>query len=150
MRYIFVLFAFCLTGCASSLQDIEYKPVSVFDTVINLEHVEWEIPEPKKPDVTYDNDKVILNREQFAQLIDLYKYADARRQDVDRLILMSNAVIEERNELLKLAKEYEIALNASQYNLSQERSDRKSEEQATSLQLTLLRLLAATAIGFAL
>lgn len=150
MKYLLVVIMICLTGCASSLPDIDYVPVNNLETVLPIEKVKWEIPSPKKPDVTYTDDYVILNREQFAQVIDLYKYALAQRQDADRLISMSNAVIKERNELLALAKQYEEALNASQFNLSQERSDRQAEEQAKSLQLLLLRLVAAGAIGYAL
>lgn len=154
MRKIILLLAFVLVGC-NSLPEIPDSSKTSIQQIPRVESLTWEKVEvPAKPQITVkvvEEKKVaVLDNKGMADLIKLYKGAQTRTEEVNSLIAVLNRTIDERNKLLELAKAEELRSNGLAKDLSAEREARIHEQRAADLQITITRVIALIAVGFAL
>lgn len=155
MKKIFLLVAFLLVGCGSNLERIPDNSKTAIQQIPRVENLTWEkIEAPVKPEITVrkidDKKYATLDNKGMADLIKLYSGAKNRTEEVNQLIVVLNRTIDERNKLLDLAKAEELRSNGLAKDLAEEREARIREQKASDLQLTITRLIAMVAIGFAL
>lgn len=154
MRKIILLLAFVLVGC-NSLPEIPDSSKTSIQSIPRVESLTWEKVEvPAKPEVTVkvvgDKKVAVLDNKGMADLITLYRSSKKRTDEVNTLVDVLNKTIEERNKLLDLAKAEELRSNALAKDLSAEREARINEQKAADLQITITRVIALIAVGFAL
>lgn len=154
MRKIILLLAFVLVGC-SGLDRIPEQPKTSIQSIPRVESLTWEkVSVPAKPEITVkvveDKKVAVLDNKGMADLITLYRSSQKRTDEVNTLIDVLNKTIEERNKLLDLAKAEELRSNGLAKDLSAEREARINEQKAADLQITITRVIALIAIGFAL
>lgn len=154
MRKIILLLAFVLVGC-SGLDRIPEQPKTSIQSIPRVESLTWEkAVVPAKPEITVkvveDRKVAVLDNKGMADLIRLYSSAKERTGEVNSLIDVLNRTIDERNKLLDLAKAEELRSNGLAKDLSAEREARINEQKAADLQITITRVIALIAIGFAL
>lgn len=151
MRLLLILL---LTGC-SSLSSIPEQNKNSIQDIPKVEKLTWERVEvPAKPAIQVqtieDKRYATLDKQGMTDLIKLYSGAKDRTEEVNSLVQVLNKNIEERNRLLELAKAEELRSNALAKDLSNEREERIREQRSNSLQLTITRIVALVAMGFAL
>jgi len=151
---IFILVVFLLCGC-SNLSSIQEKETTSIQQIPRVEKLTWDkVTVPDKPAITVkkidDKKYAVLDNKGMTDLIKLYSNAQNRTAEVNSLVDVLNKTIEERNKLLDLAKAEELRSNGLSKDLSAEREARISDQKSADLQLTITRLIAAIAIGFAL
>lgn len=154
MRKIILLLAFVLAGC-SGLDRIPEQPKTSIQSIPRVESLTWEkVSVPAKPEITVkvveDKKVAVLDNKGMADLITLYRSSQKRTDEVNTLVDVLNKTIEERNKLLDLAKAEELRSNGLAKDLSAEREARINEQKAADLQITITRVIALIAIGFAL
>jgi len=154
MRKIILLLAFVLVGC-NSLPEIPDSSKTSIQSIPRVESLTWEkVDVPAKPKITLkeiEEKKVaVLDNKGMADLIKLYSSAKDRTSEVNSLVAVLNRTIDERNKLLDLAKAEELRSNALAKDLSAEREARINEQRAADLQITITRVIALIAVGFAL
>lgn len=154
MRKIILLLAFVLAGC-SGLDRIPEQPKTSIQSIPRVESLTWEkVAVPAKPEITVkvveDKKVAVLDNKGMADLITLYRSSQKRTDEVNTLVDVLNKTIEERNKLLDLAKAEELRSNGLAKDLSAEREARINEQKAADLQITITRVIALIAIGFAL
>lgn len=154
MRKIILLLAFVLVGC-NSLPEIPDSSKTSIQSIPRVESLTWEkVDVPAKPKITLkeiEEKKVaVLDNKGMADLIKLYSSAKDRTSEVNSLVAVLNRTIDERNKLLDLAKAEELRSNALAKDLSAEREARINEQKAADLQITITRVIALIAVGFAL
>jgi PBP1b-binding outer membrane lipoprotein LpoB len=154
MRKIILLLAFVLVGC-SGLDRIPEQPKTSIQSIPRVESLTWEkVSVPAKPEITVkvveDKKVAVLDNKGMADLITLYRSSQKRTDEVNTLVDVLNKTIEERNKLLDLAKAEELRSNGLAKDLSAEREARINEQKAADLQITITRVIALIAIGFAL
>lgn len=155
MKKLILLFAFLLVGCGSDLASIKDNQKTTLQDVPRVESLTWEKVEvPAKPEITVrtleDKKYATLDNKGMADLIKLYSGAKNRTDEVNQLIVVLNKTIDERNKLLDLAKSEELRSNGLSKDLSAEREARIADQKSANLQLTITRLIALIAVGFAL
>lgn len=154
MRKIILLLAFVLVGC-NSLPEIPDSSKTSIQSIPRVESLTWEkVDVPAKPKITLkeieDKKVAVLDNKGMADLIKLYSSAKDRTSEVNSLVAVLNRTIDERNKLLDLAKAEELRSNALAKDLSAEREARINEQRAADLQITITRVIALIAVGFAL
>lgn len=154
MKILILLCAFVLCGC-SGLGSIPDQQKTTMQQIPRVERLTWEKVEvPAKPEVTvkvFEGKKLAtLDNKGMADLIKLYSAAKNRTDETNQLIVVLNKTIDERNKLLELAQAEELRSNGLAKDLTAEREARIREQKAADLQLTITRLIAIVAVGFAL
>ncbi len=154
MKKLILLCAFVLCGC-SGLNNIPDQQKTTMQQIPRVEKLTWEKVEvPAKPEVTvkvFEGKKLAtLDNKGMADLIKLYSAAKNRTDETNQLIVVLNKTIDERNKLLELAQAEELRSNGLAKDLTAEREARIREQKAADLQLTITRLIAIVAVGFAL
>ncbi|AXG67442.1 putative membrane protein [Dickeya phage vB_DsoM_JA33] len=155
MKKLILLVAFLLVGCGVNLNKIPEQEKTSIQQIPRVENLTWEKVEvPPKPEITVkkfeDKKLATLDNKGMADLIKLYSGAKNRTEEVNSLVVVLNKTIDERNKLLDLAKSEELRSNALAKDLSAEREARIADQKAADLQLTITRLIALIAIGFAI
>lgn len=154
MKKIILLVAFVLVGC-SGLKEIPNQSKASIQQIPRIESLTWEkVVVPAKPEIALkeigEKKVAVLDNKGMADLIKLYSSAKDRTAEVNSLVDVLNRTIDERNKLLDLAKAEELRSNGLAKDLSAEREARISEQRAADLQLTITRVIALIAVGFAL
>jgi len=154
MKILILLCAFVLCGC-SGLGAIPDQQKTTMQQIPRVERLTWDKVEvPAKPEVTvkvFEGKKLAtLDNKGMADLIKLYSAAKNRTDETNQLIVVLNKTIDERNKLLELAQAEELRSNGLAKDLTAEREARIREQKAADLQLTITRLIAIVAVGFAL
>lgn len=154
MRLILVLICLALAGC-SSMNEISVPTKATIQQIPVVEKLVWDKAQlPTKPKieikVVEEQQVAVLNKQGMQDLIALYSSAKNRTEETNKLVDVLNHTIDERNALLRLAQAEELRSNGLALDLEQERKARIADQKSADLQLTVTRLIAAIAIGFAL
>lgn len=117
-RLVTLLLCVMLAACSTFSADRKAQEPAALAKLLPIEHVTWDkVETPPKPridllDDLSDKSKVAtLSEQAVRRTIGLYEAASDRTNDVNRLVDVTNTVIDERNALLGTAQSMEVDLN---------------------------------------
>lgn len=135
-------------GCSTN-QKPEYVTSTNIANIAQVPNLPYsQKPIPPKPQITLVGDKVELDKRGLVDLVNLYKEAKTNTNERNDLLKAVNKVIDERNQLLTVAKAEEARANGLGKQLQVEQADHESDNLRNSIELNITRAaFAILAIG---
>ena len=144
---IILMLLLLLGGCAS--QSTPHQPQNQIADIKALPQVDSVLRQvPDKPAVTIAGNSVQLDKRGMVDLVNLYKGAKDVTAERNQLVLGLNKVIDERNQLLRVAKLEEVRSNDLSKQLDAEIEGRNQDRFWKDLELNITRAaLVLVAVG---
>ena len=144
---IILMLLLLLGGCA--YQPLTHQPQNQIADIKPLPQVDSVLRQvPDKPAVTIIGDGVQLDRRGMVDLVNLYKGAKDITNERNQLVVGLNRVIDERNQLLRVAKLEEGRANDLSKQLDAEIDGRTQDRFWKDLELNITRAaLVLIAVG---
>ena len=136
----------CIHRECTSTPDVPAQKYTQIQQIPKLDKLAVpEVVQPVKPKVTVakvDGQSVaVLDKQGMRDLISLYSDAKANAESKAQLVTVANKVIDERNDLLVLAKQEEIRGNELRQQLADSKSEQDKDRLYNAIELNATRLL---------
>jgi hypothetical protein len=141
-----ILLSILLVGCSSQIP--VHQDQNSIAAIAPLPSVTTNIADtPTKPQVQIVGNHVELNKQGMVDLVNLYKDAKTNTNERNQLVLTVNKVIDERNQLLVVAKQEELRANSLGQQLDSEIKSHRDDNFWNSVELNITRAAVVIAVA---